>query len=310
MQDAVMQLNVPLCLRREGWDGRSLVEGWNSARAHEYLLALQRELAANADEFADVRIAAVRWGGGLASMANAQDISDTMRLVCERYAVAEGAPVTLEASISNISGASMPFFKRAGITRFDFEMMQLTPMAFSRVNSTDRLGDLDLVADYFLKAYATNLLGMVLLYGFGAADPNGFRQSITAFLCSKASHLRLVRAEGPDALDDEAAEAQLAAAAVRLEEAGFRQYVPLHFARPGKEDRFALLTGGRYGESGVADRRQAAALEVPVLAFGLRAQTIADAVLASNTGDFGSYCAWADDFARITESVVPLATEG
>lgn len=189
MQDAVMQLNVPLCLRRESWDGRPLVEGWNSARAHEYLLALQREIAANADEFADFRIVAVRWGGGLASMANAQDISDTMRLVRQRYAVADDAPVTLEASISNISGASMPFFRRAGITRFDFEMMQLTPMAFSRVNSTDHLGDLDLVADYFLKAYATDLLGMVLLYGFGAADPNGFRQSITAFLCSKASHI-------------------------------------------------------------------------------------------------------------------------
>lgn len=310
MQDAVMQLNVPLCLRRESWDGRPLVEGWNSARAHEYLLALQQEIAANADEFADFRIVAVRWGGGLASMANAQDISDTMRLVRQRYAVADDAPVTLEASISNISGASMPFFRRAGITRFDFEMMQLTPMAFSRVNSTDHLGDLDLVADYFLKAYATDLLGMVLLYGFGAADPNGFRRSITAFLCSKASHLRLVRAEGPDALDDGAAEAQLAAAAARLEEAGFLQYAPLHFARPGKEDRFALLTGGRYGESGVADRCQAVALEVPVLAFGLRAQTIADGVLASNTGDFGAYCAWADDFARITDSAVSLAAEG
>lgn len=305
MQDVVIQLNVPLCLRREEWDGRPLVEGWNSARAHEYMLALRRELAANADEFADCRIVAVRWGGGIASMANAQDVSDTMRFLREHYAVAPDAPVTLEASISNISGASMPFFKRAGVTRFDFEMMQLTPMAFSRVNGTDHLGDLDLVADYFLKAYATDLLGMVLLYGSGTADPNGFRQSVTAFLCSKASHLRLVRAEGPRALDDGEAASQLAAAAERLEEAGFRQYEPLHFARHGKEDRFAQLTGGHYGDGGLVGGREEAleCIKVPVLAFGLGAETIVDGARTRNTGDFGLYCAYSGDFAAITESV-------
>ncbi len=307
MQDVVMQLNVPLCLRREKWDGRPLVEGWNSARAHEYLVALQRELTANAEEFSDCRIVAVRWGGGLASMANAQDVSDTMRLVRERYATADDAPVTLEASISNISGASMPFFKRAGITRFDFEMMQLAPMAFSRVNRTDHLGDLNLVADYFLKAYATDLLGMVLLYGYGAADRRAFRQSITAFLCGNASHLRLVRAAGPDALGERGAATQLAAAVERLEDAGFHQYVPLHFARLDKEDRFALLTGGRYSDGGlIGAGKGGSKLPVPVLAFGLRAETVIDGVVARNTGDFGRYCACAGDFAAITESVTQI----
>lgn len=306
MQDAVMQLNIPLCLRREGWDARPLVEGWNSARAHEYMLALQRELAANAEEFSDFRIVAVRWGGGIASMASAQDISDAMRLVRERYAVAPDAPVTLEASISNVSGATMPFFKRAGITRFDFEMMQLTPMAFSKVNGTDHLGDLELVSDYFLKAYATDLLGMVLLYGSAAADPNAFRQSITAFLCGKASHLRLVRAAGADVLDDVETAAQLASAVERLEEAGFRQYAPLHFAKLGKEDRFTVLTEGRLAEGAVLDRVSAAALPTPVLSFGLRAQTVVDGALTRNTDDFGLYCAHADDFARITASVEAL----
>ena len=166
-RDAIVQVSVPFCvddraLRREG-----MILGWDSARMARYADALVAEIEANAGQFDDCLVRAVQLGGGVASNAGA-DIARIVRAVRQVCDVAEDAPVAMRSSIANVSGATMPFFRRAGVTRFDFEMLSLNPVDFVRLNRVDNLNDLPIICDHFLHSYANGAGGRAL-----ACDPRG-----------------------------------------------------------------------------------------------------------------------------------------
>lgn len=287
MKDVIAELVVPFELRRPDFETRPTIEGWDSARTHRYMEALLREVQANAPEFTDCQIQAVHWGGGVATMANAQDLARVMRCVNDNYTLAEGAPITLRGSISGISGASMPFYRRAGITRFDLEMMSLFPVGFERVNNQDSLGDFEVICDYFLHSAAKNNTGVVLLYGYEKAEPRNFRRSVNELVYSKVVHLILQRAQGPFAVNDAIAEEQVAEIRPMLEQAGFVEYLPDRWAKPGFEDTFAQL------EAAGCER----------IGFGLGATTILDGAATTTTDDLDLYCENSHNFAAITKAV-------
>lgn len=290
MKDVIVELIVPFELRRPDYMTRPTIEGWDSARAHRYMEALLAEVQANASEFTDCQIQALHWGGGVVTMANAQDLARIMRFVRDNYTFAENAPITLRGSISGISGASMPFYTRAGITRFDLEMMSLFPVGFEKVNNQDSLGDFPVICDYFLHSAQRQNTGVVLLYGYEKADPRNLRRSVIELTRSKVVHLILQRAQGVCAVNDGAAEAQLAEIRPLLEDAGFVEYLPDRWAKPDFEDTFAQL--------------QAAGCEK--LGFGLGATTVMDGCTSTTTDDFEVYCANSANFAAITKSVERL----
>lgn len=290
-RELIVKCTIPFCVKRCAYCTRAPIEGWDTRRMHAYMGALQREIAANAAEFADCTVTAIHLGGGLASMANAQDVSDTVQLLRTKYDVAEDASVTIRSAIANISGASMPFFKRAGITRFDFEMMSLSPVGYAEVNRRDALSDFPVVCDYFLHSHANDSLGIVLLAGHAKAGADNFRRSIIEFTRSDASHLIIQRCGGSDALPDSTIDSQIEDARDLLQEAGFPEYASLRFARPGKEDSFTLKRRGGCDQ----------------LSFGLGARSRIEGVETRNTADLASYCAHAHDFALITDQARPLA---
>lgn len=290
LKDVIVEFLIPFELRRPDYETRCTIEGWDSARSHRYMNALMREVQANAPEFTDCRVQAIHWGGGVATMVNAQDLARVMRFVRDHYTVAEGSPVTLRGSISGISGASMPFYRRAGITRFDLEMMSLYPVGYERVNNQDSLGDFPVICDYFLHSAAQNNTGVVLLYGYEKAEPRNLRRSVVELTRSKVVHLILQRAQGPFAVDDATAKEQLAEIRPLLEEAGFVEYVPDRWAKSGCEDKFAQL--------------KAAGNET--IGFGLGATTLLDGVSTTTTDDLDLYCENSYNFAAITKSVIPV----
>lgn len=100
------------------------------------------------------------------------------------------------------------------------------------------------------------------------------------------------RCAGADMLDDAAAQAQLDEAAQLLTEAGFVQYLPRRWAKPGCEDKFW----------------QGAANGMDVLAFGLSAYTRLDGMITTNTSDLNTYLAHSADYEQITVSTVPVQT--
>ena len=50
MQDALMSINVPFCVKQCGYCPRTVVEGWDAKRLHAYMEAVKNEVEANASE--------------------------------------------------------------------------------------------------------------------------------------------------------------------------------------------------------------------------------------------------------------------
>ena len=101
----------------------------------------------------------------------------------------------------------------------------------------------------------------------------GFRHSVLEVTRRPVCHVLLQRCAGADMLDDAEAQAQLDEAAQLLTEAGFVQYLPRRWAKPGCEDKFW----------------QGAANGMDVLAFGLSAYTRLDGMITTNTSDLNTY---------------------
>ena len=289
-RDVTVEVRVPLSVDDRALERPGIVRGWDRARARRYAQAVVAEIEANAGQFDDCRVKAIALDGGIASNAGAgvATIVRALRRTCE---IEEDAPVTMRASIANVSGATMPFFRRARVSRFDFEMLSLNPVDFTVLNRVDNLNDLPIICDHFLHSYANDSLGFVFAYGHAA--PKGsdgmlnVRRTALAAARSHASHVRLVRCAGAMAVSDEEAARQFDEMCSVLVDAGFSTYENGLFARPGKEDRFELMRA-RGADS---------------LGFGAGAVTRLEGVESVNTNDFERYCARSADFAAITESV-------
>lgn len=286
----IVQVRVPFCVKDDALSRDGMILGWNSARMACYLDALVAEIEANAGQFDDYAVRAVQLSGGVASNAGA-GVARIMRALRNSCNVVDDVLVTMRSSIANVSGATMPFFRRAGVTRFDFEMLSLNPVDFTRLNRVDNLNDFPLICDYFLHSYANDTLGLVLAFGYAPRKDEdvalNVRRTALAAARSHAVHVKLEQV-GP-ALAAEPHEVMLQLNEMRdvLVEHGFSEYLPLCFARAGKKDAFLLL-----GSDGAEQ-----------LGFGLGAVTRLDGVESENVHDLNLYCSASADYAAITEEV-------
>ena len=256
------------------------------------LLAMALELKANAADLADCEVQAIRLGGGSASIINGSDLDHLLRLIRSCYHVAEDAPVTMRTCPADINGANMPFYNRSHVTRYDLELYSLEPLDFCTLDTLNYSEQMPYITHGFLRADRRDSMGFVLLYGKKTVSRWGFRHSVLEVTRRPVCHVLLQRCAGADMLDDAEAQAQLDEAAQLLTEAGFVQYLPRRWAKPGCEDKFW----------------QGAANGMDVLAFGLSAYTRLDGMITTNTSDLNTYLAHSADYEQITVSTVPVQT--
>ena len=255
LHPVVMKLNFPFITRKPSFCGRTLIEGHNTELLHRYVLAMALELKANAADLAD----------------------------CE---------VTMRTCPADINGANMPFYNRSHLTRYDLELYSLEPLDFCTLDTLNYSEQMPYITHGFLRADRRDSMGFVLLYGKKTVSRWGFRHSVLEVTRRPVCHVLLQRCAGADMLDDAAAQAQLDEAAQLLTEAGFVQYLPRRWAKPGCEDKFW----------------QGAANGMDVLAFGLSAYTRLDGMITTNTSDLNTYLAHSADYEQITVSTVPVQT--
>ena len=136
----LLKVELPFRLKERDHFAEDMIVGWDSERMRTYAQALIREMLANAGQFDDCQVQAVRYGGGTASMAG-QALADISAAIHRVFDVAPDASVTMSAAVSNISGATFPFFKRAGVQRFDMEMMALFQPIFCLLYTSDAADD-------------------------------------------------------------------------------------------------------------------------------------------------------------------------
>ena len=279
-----MKLNIPFCTKKPSFNGRSLIETGNTELVHRYILALARELAANAGEFSDCRVEAIRLGFGTASIMNGNDFDQLCRLIRERYDLAENAALSMRTSPGDINGANQPFYNRNHVTRYDLELYSLEPQDFVHLNYLNYMDQLPYISSGFLRASQRPVMGIVLLYGKKTVSRWGFRHSLLETTRRPFSHVLLQKCAGTDMLDEKDCEGQLAEAAELLTAAGYHEYLPRRWAKEGSDDLFWTK----------------AAAGTPVLAFGLGAETCIDGAASKNTDDMELYLNYSGEYEKIT----------
>ena len=278
-----VKINVPFCVHRCEFCTRPIIGNRDTERLHFYAMAVQKEILANASEYDDCEITAIHFGGGMASTMTGQDMYQIYKALKENYHMAEGTPVTMRATYLDINTGSLPFHKRIGIQRYDFEVMSLEPMDFPKLQYPNTLHWTQDVNNVIRAAQLHNV-GYVLLYGKDSITPVNFRRSLLNVIHSHACHLILQRYEGSDdPSNEENAGLRLQEARELLSEHGFYEYLPLRFARRGQEDVYRL--------------HRASGMEH--ISFGMGAVSCFDGIRSANTMDLRTYFLYSNDYEKI-----------
>lgn len=280
-----MELHIPFCVHAGSWYRRPVITGRNTERLHFYAMALKTELEANASEFSDCTVSAIHLGGGQSSAVEGEDLLSLIKTINDLYDLQKDAPITMQSLPTDISGANVPFFRRARISRYDFWVLSLEGKDFSHLDCQDTTKLIPYVSN-IIHADERHNMGFVLLYGKESISAQNFRRSLIAFTRSNAIHLILQRYEGEGASSEIDSEKRLQQARTLLPEQGFHEYLPCRFAKEGCEDRFSSLE----------------AEGTDVISFGMGARTRFEGVETENTMDLKTYFLHSDDYKKITVS--------
>jgi len=248
------------------------------SRVAAYLAAVHRELELRADVL-DARwgpvaggarpaLGSLYLGGGTPSLLPADAVGGIVRLVGERYGLASGAEVTLEANPGPDDRGDPAALVAAGITRLSYGAEALDDATLRALGRRHRTSD---VGDAVAEARAAGIpsLNLDLLYDVPGASIDGWMTTLQWAIDLEPDHLSLyaLTLDDPDAegltgalgdhlptvrgarrwrdaaragQDDDRAAAMYHHAVHRLAAAGFEGYEISNWARPGHESRHNL----------------------------------------------------------------------
>ncbi len=207
-------------------------------------------------------------GGGTPTLLPPADVAAILGLVRDRYGIAPGAEVTIEANPGPDERGDPALLRAAGVTRISFGAQSLRPDELHRLGRRHRPLD---VAAAVSAAHAAGIasVNLDLLYDVPGQTLTSWIGSLEGALEIGPEHLSLYaltlddpdaegltgpggdhlptsrgarrwRAEAVGEQDDDRAAAQYHFAASRLEDEGWRGYEISNWARPGHESRHNL----------------------------------------------------------------------
>jgi oxygen-independent coproporphyrinogen-3 oxidase len=207
-------------------------------------------------------------GGGTPSLLPADEVDRLLARVRERFGIAEGAEITLEANPGPDERGDPAALCRAGITRLSFGVQSLDDTELRKLGRRHRARHVtDAVAE--ARAAGVRSVNLDLLYDVPDTDMRTWMATLDGALALDPDHMSLYaltlddpEAEGltgptgdhlpvnpgarrwRDAVrpgqDEDRAAAQYHHASVVLADAGYRGYEISNWARPGHESRHNL----------------------------------------------------------------------
>ncbi|MEW5992223.1 MAG: coproporphyrinogen-III oxidase family protein [Chloroflexota bacterium] len=277
-----LYVHVPFCVSLCPYCDFVVVAGSEArgpgSRVSAYVAAVRRELELRADAL-DARwgppgsaarpaLGSLYLGGGTPSLLPAEAIAGIIRLVEERFGLAAGAEVTLEANPGPDDRGEAAALVAAGVTRLSYGAQALDDATLRSLGRRHRAAD---VADAVAEARAAGIrsLNLDLLYDVPGASVEGWMTTLDWAVDLDPDHLSLyaltlddLEAEGltgplgdhlpttrgarrwRDAAragqDEDRAAAMYHHAVHHLAEAGFEGYEISNWARPGHESRHNL----------------------------------------------------------------------
>ncbi|MGI6192688.1 MAG: hypothetical protein ACOYI3_03900 [Christensenellales bacterium] len=290
-----LYVSYPFCKRKCAFCPRPVCSVPAPTR-RRYLGALMREIESSAKAATGQQVAAVRFGGGQPCQATADELSEVIDCIRAHFDVLPNAEFTLKAQPEPQNSPSG--WKAAGLDRVDYAVVTADPFLRNLLGLPPLHGE-------GLRLEPFENIGVILSFGLPGQTGEELTTSIHEALEQGAKHISLrpfalvpntplgalyekrdgfANNERRNIPSKEQAEELLAFARAQLFSAGFSEYLPLHFALPGYESRFALnnAAGG------------------DVLGFGCFARSNFHGMRIKNTEFVDVYIASSPDFDKIT----------
>ena len=243
-------VHIPFCRHVCPYCDFAVIEGRHDLRG-PYLEALTAEIAGD-DPF-DRPLDAVFVGGGTPTSIDPESLGRVLRVLADRFGLAEGAEVSVEANPEDLDEGVSERLVSAGFNRVSLGVQSFDPSvlaALGRHHSPDQ-------AEAALGAAreAFDSVNVDLIFGTAGESPASWRASVERAVGSGVDHLsvyaltvergtalaKAVLAGAPAPDPDDQADKYLDAVAI-AQPAGLIRYETSNFARAGHGCRYNLIT--------------------------------------------------------------------
>jgi oxygen-independent coproporphyrinogen-3 oxidase len=242
-------LHVPFCARRCSYCDFSIAVR-RVVPVAEYCQALASELAIRFPDREPAEVDTIYLGGGTPSRLGGAGVARALALVRERFPLAGGAEVTLEANPDDVTEAAVDAWVQAGVNRLSIGSQSFDDDALAWMHRThDAAGIERAVAS--ARAGGIENLSLDLIFALPDALQRDFGADVERLLALEPDHVSLygltVERDTPlgrwvsrgQAVEraEEGYETEYLAAHEALTSAGLEHYEVSNYARPGKRSR-------------------------------------------------------------------------
>ena len=247
MQPFSLYIHVPFCQRKCHYCDFNTYAGLEQL-IPPYLEALKQEVGQWSPLLSGWEVRTVFLGGGTPSLLTGPQLRELLDLCRERFAVAQGAEVTLEANPGTVDGERLRCYREAGVNRISFGAQSFHSdelLWLGRIHSEGEIAE----AVQLARDVGYTRINLDLIYGLPEQPQKRWEESLRAAMELAPDHLSLYaltveegtplaqwvavgKASEPD--PDVAADHYLAAERM-LGGAGFRHYEISNWALPGQE---------------------------------------------------------------------------
>lgn len=290
-KSALIYLGIPFCIRKEKYSPRALVTGPNAAK-EEYMDALDREIAAAAEDFSDSEIKSVYLGGGSPTVINPDRLGKTLASVRKKYPLAKNCEVCFEALPNTVCVPSLTGIASGNPTRAELMMHSVNARELDALGCAFAPADVQ-NAILFLDKFHLNNVGLHITYGLPHQTAGSWMTTLRACMDFGAPHITLgpLPAVNGELPSEELREEFYNRACEFLTEKGYRQYAAHRFALTEiSRDRYYRLRMRGTEFTG----------------FGLGSVTRAGGFAYRNTPDYSQYIAHSGEFAEIVCGAVEV----
>ena len=250
-----LYLHVPYCRKMCWYCGCHTKIAARDEPIEAYMAALGREIELVADRLpARTRVRTVHWGGGTPTIASPFLLTETMRLLRQRFALLPDAEIAIEADPRSLPSETAEALGAIGITRASLGVQTFDPAVQEAINRIQSFAQTSAAADALRRAGVRGL-NFDLLYGLPRQTVASCRETVERalelapdrFAAFGYAHVPWIKAHQRLIRDDElpdgrARVAQFEALAERLAQAGYFRIGLDHFALP--EDSLAQAAAG------------------------------------------------------------------
>jgi len=245
-------VHVPFCLTRCGYCDFNAYAGLEHLRS-PYVRALVREAELAAPGWEQEEVRSVFLGGGTPTTLPADDLAAVLAALRERYRLAPGAEVTVEANPDTVDAPKLSALREAGVTRLSMGAQSFDPAVLA---SLERVHGPDAVRRAMEAAREAGFgnVNLDLIYGAQGETLASWERTLREAIALGAEHVsayaltvepgtplgRQVALGLRPAPDPDLQAEMFALACELLHGAGYRHYEVSNWARPGFECRHNL----------------------------------------------------------------------